>query len=213
MQPSLPWSTRPGSIVWPPGSEAYGGAADWVADSVPTPGVTRLTWQATGEGGRTRPRKATAGSTDGNALPGKLPEDKWTVPSRRANSTEEAAEPDRRRLRRLNRGRHRAHRNRSAATALCVRATRSQGTVARIGGPWQGKLDRTEPARTGVKRRARCGSGRHARGGSVDALPQVTVGTRVGCAIVEHGQLVEGADGGAGEFSYQQYIGPTATPT
>ena len=36
----------------------------------------------------------------------------------------------------------------------------------------------------------------------------MTVGTRVGCAIVENGRLLEGADACAGEFSYQQLIGP-----
>ncbi len=47
-------------------------------------------------------------------------------------------------------------------------------------------------------------------GGSDGAFLHVTVGTRVGCAIVENGRLLEGADGCAGEFSYQQLIGPGA---
>ena len=40
------------------------------------------------------------------------------------------------------------------------------------------------------------------------AFLHVTAGTRVGCAIIEQGRFLEGADSCAGEFSYQQLIAP-----
>jgi predicted NBD/HSP70 family sugar kinase len=42
------------------------------------------------------------------------------------------------------------------------------------------------------------------------AFLHVTVGTRIGCAAVVHGQLLAGADSCAGEFSYQQLLSPGA---
>ncbi len=40
------------------------------------------------------------------------------------------------------------------------------------------------------------------------AFLHVTAGTRVGCAIIEQGRFLDGADSCAGEFSYQQLIRP-----
>ncbi|MFN8465787.1 MAG: ROK family protein [Caldilineaceae bacterium] len=196
-----------GTIVWPPGREAYGGAADRVAYSVPTPGVTRLTWQATGAveelGG-----EATAGSTDGSALSGEVPEDRWTVPAAAAQT--------------------------ALKKALARIATGFSGSIAGIGIGATGLIGRDGIVREGyaftgyrgtdwaavareagfegrvlVLNDARAAAwAEYARAGSGDGFLHVTVGTRIGSAIVQHGELVEGADGCAGEFSYQQYIAP-----
>jgi predicted NBD/HSP70 family sugar kinase len=197
-----------GRIVWPPGRPGHGGTAARVGYRVVTPGVALLAWQATGE-----EVPITYEVTASDSPSEGLVDDKWVVPAAVAQAA-------------LAKALHRvAESFAMPVAALGIGATGligPDGTVregyaftgyrgtdwaavaakAGFNGPVQVLNDARAAAWAEYARAyTRTGSGN-------GAFLHVTVGTRVGCAIVENGQLLEGADACAGEFSYQQLIGP-----
>lgn len=193
-----------GRIVWPPGRPGHGGTAARVGYRVVTPGVALLAWQATGE------EMPIAYEVTASDSPSEgLVDGKWVVPAAVAQAA-------------LQKALHRvAESFAMPVAALGIGATGLIGPDGTVregyaftgyrGTDWAAvaaKAGFNGPVQVLNDARAAAWA-EYARAGSGNgAFLHVTVGTRVGCAIVENGQLLEGADACAGEFSYQQLIGP-----
>ncbi len=193
-----------GSIVWPPGALGHSGTAARVGYRVIRPGVAGLAWEATGE-----EEVITYEVAAGDNPSAGLVADKWIVPAAVARAA-------------LAKSLHRVAGSFTmpvaaggiGATGLIgpdgivregyafsgYRGTDWAAIAAEAG--FRGPIQVLNDARAAAwAEYVRAGRGR-------GAFLHVTVGTRVGCASVENGQLLEGADACAGEFSYQQLIGP-----
>jgi predicted NBD/HSP70 family sugar kinase len=193
-----------GRIVWPPGQLDHSGTAARVGYRIATPGVALLAWQTTGE-----EELITYEVTPGDGPSEGLVDDEWVVPAAVARAA-------------LKKALHRVAGSFSApVVALGIGATGLIGPdgIVREGYAFTGYHGTDWAAAAaeagfrgaiGVLNDARAAAwAEYARVGRSDrAFLHVTVGTRVGCAIVENGHLLEGADACAGEFSYQQLIGP-----
>jgi predicted NBD/HSP70 family sugar kinase len=197
-----------GRIVWPPGRPGHGGTAARVGYRVVTPGVALLTWQTTGE-----EELITYGAAEGDCPSEGLVDGKWVVPAPVAKTAFEKA------LQQV---------ARSFAIPVAAAGIGATGLIGPDGivregyafTGYRGTDWAAVAAEAGFKdpvqvlNDARAAAwAEYARenariGSSSGAFLHVTVGTRVGCAIVENGGLLEGADACAGEFSYQQLIGP-----
>jgi predicted NBD/HSP70 family sugar kinase len=193
-----------GRIVWPPGRLDQGGMAARVGYRVVTPGVARLAWHTSDE-----EELFTYDAAESDNPSAGLVDGRWVIPAAVARAA-------------LEKALHRIARSFSApVAAIGIGATGLIGHdgVVREGYAFTGYrgMDWAAVAKEAgfkgpvrVLNDARAAAwAEYARSGrSAGAFLHVTVGTRVGCAIVENGQLLEGADACAGEFSYQQLIGP-----
>ncbi len=194
-----------GKVVWP-----HEGAAGRVSYHVVAPGRFRLTWSDTGEVAELACAPA-AGDGERGADVGDLLDGQWVVPAAVAREALLQA------LRRL------AASFQGEVAAVGIGATGLIGLdgVVRTGYAFTGyhgtdwaavaaQAGYTCPVRVLNDARAAAWA-EYARSRPHDgAFLHVTAGTRVGCAIVQEGRLLEGADACAGEFSYQQFIGPGA---
>ncbi|MFN8464202.1 MAG: ROK family protein [Caldilineaceae bacterium] len=193
-----------GRIVWPPGLPNHSGKAARVGYRVVTPGVARLIWQATGE-----EEVLTYEVPSGDSPSASLVDDAWVVPAAVARAALTKS------LQRIAGsftmpvaaagigatgliGPDGIVREGYAFSGYCGTNWAAAAAAAGFRGPIQVLNDARAAAWAEY---VRAGRGRR-------AFLHVTVGTRVGCAMVENGQLLEGADACAGEFSYQQMIGP-----
>lgn len=193
-----------GSIAWPPGRWAGSAVAARVSYSVATPGTVRLVWQTTGKEELVH-YDFVAGESPTNGLV----DDGWVVPAAVAQATLKQV------LRRAAEG----FAMPVAAVGIGATGLIGRDGIVREGYAFSGYrgVDWAAVVKEGgfggtvrVLNDARAAAwAEYARiGGTDGAFLHVTVGTRVGCAIVQDGGLLEGADGCAGEFSYQQLIGP-----
>lgn len=192
-----------GKVVWPPV-----GAAGRVSYHVVAPGRACLTWSSTGEVAELACAPA-AGDGERDADVGDLLDGQWVVPAAVAREALLQA------LRRL------AASFRGEVAAVGIGATGLIGLdgVVRAGYAFTGyhgtdwaavaaQAGYTCPVRVLNDARAAAWA-EYARSRPHDgAFLHVTAGTRVGCAVVANGRLLEGADSCAGEFSYQQLIAP-----
>ncbi len=196
-----------GSVVWPPGRGAMAARRTGWPTACRRSGVARLAWQTSGEVEEFA-FKTQAGSSYGKDSSKALTEDEWIVPAAVAQT--------------------------ALRKALARIATDFSGPVAAIGIGATGLIGRDGIVREGyafsgyrgtdwaavatgagfrvpvcVLNDARAAAwAEYVRVGRSSTFLHVTAGTRVGCAIVQHARLLEGADSCAGEFSYQQFIGP-----
>lgn len=193
-----------GSIAWPPGRPAGSAAAARVSYSVATPGTVRLVWQTTGEEELVN-YDFGAGESPTNSLV----DDGWVVPAAVAQAT----------LKRVLRRTAEGFAMPVAAVGIGATGLIGRDGIVREGYAFSGYrgVDWAAVVKEGgfggtvrVLNDARAAAwAEYARiGGNDGAFLHITVGTRVGCAIVQDSRLLEGADGCAGEFSYQQLIGP-----
>ena len=193
-----------GRIVWPPAPLGHGGTAARVGYRVLTPGVAGLAWQPAGEEEVIAYAVAAADSPRAG-----LVDDAWVVPASVARAALAKS------LQRI------AGSFTMPVAAAGIGATGLIGpdgivregyafsgyrgtdwTAAAAEAGFQGPIQVLNDARAAAwAEYVRVGRGQ-------GAFLHVTVGTRVGCAVVAHGQLLAGADACAGEFSYQQLIGP-----
>jgi predicted NBD/HSP70 family sugar kinase len=192
-----------GSIVWPPGPLHQSGTAARVAYRVVTPGVAELAWQGTGEE-ETITYKVAAGDSPS----GGLVDTAWVVPAAVAQAA-------------LAKSLHRVAGSFTmpvAAAGIAATGLIGPDGIVREGYAFTGYRGADwaavaaaagfrGPIRVLNDARAAAWAEYVRIGRGHGAFLHVTVGTRVGCAVVARGQLLEGADACAGEFSYQQLIG------
>ena len=192
-----------GRVVWPPAQSGGSTAAARVSYSVTTPGTVQLTWQATGS-----EEVIHYDVVRGDSPASDLVDGKWVVPATVAQVTlkqvlslvAESFSPP------------------VAAVGIGATGLIGHDGIVREGYAFAGYRNTDWAAvakETGfggpvrVLNDARAAAwAEYTRIGSGDTFLHVTAGTRVGCAIVQEGSLLEGANGCAGEFSYQQFIGP-----
>jgi predicted NBD/HSP70 family sugar kinase len=184
-----------GIVVWP-----NTGIVDRVSYNVETPGIARLMWHSTGDVEEVAYEPAPTDSpVDG----------KWVVPAAIAQTALRKA------LRRIDAG----FSDPIAAVGIGATGLIGPNGIVNEGYAFSGYrgLDwAAVAAQAGYGRGvrvlndARAGAwAEYVRTGMPNGtFLHVTAGTRVGCAIIENGRFLEGADSCAGEFSYQQWIEP-----
>lgn len=192
-----------GTVVWPPGRPAERAAVARVSYTVAVPGAVRLVWHPTGEEAVVRydvvaGDSATSGLVDG----------KRVVPAAVAHTALKQV------LRRVAAGFSKP----VAAAGIGATGLIGHDGLVREGyafSSYRG-TDWAAVAREAgfrgpvrVLNDARAAAwAEYVRIGHGGTFLHITAGTRVGCATVQDARLLEGADACAGEFSYQQFIGP-----
>lgn len=194
-----------GRVAWPPGRPADSAGVGRVSYSMETPGAVRLAWQLTGE-----EEVINYESVGGDGTTNGLVDGKWVIPASVAQAT----------LKRVMRRVTESFPLPVAAVGIGATGLIGHDGIVREGYAFSGyrgvdwaAVVKEEgfgrPVRVLNDARAAAWAEFARIGGTAGAFLHVTVGTRVGCAIVQDGELLEGADACAGEFSYQQLIGPS----